>query len=387
MIRSEETQSVHRSCETGIERRRLADDSPAVSGAAERPEDAAPSAAEEAAGAETALARALWDTLADMVFVVRRDGTILSFHAPADCEYPLSGEGLIGRRVKDLLPIAIAQQAMYYVEKTLRTSTRQNVCCPYPLPGRLRTFQIRTAVCGVGEVLAVLRDVTDRSQMEKELLEISHREQSRIGQDLHDGLGQHLTGITFLSRALEKKLAARGLPEAAEASEVSRLIMQALSQTRSLARGLFPVELEGRGLLAAFRELVATVERLFGISCVLECDETLDITDQTVGTHLFRLAQEALSNAARHGKAKHIVVEIRRNGSKISLTIRDDGAGFPVERGPSSGLGLRIMHYRAQRVGGSLDVSSRVGGGTVVTCTFSAPSPALPVADATLPHS
>lgn len=369
--------------ETGFERRRpsATPDHDAAHPLATRALNPDHPSVQEAPRAEATITRALWETLTDMIFVVRRDGTVVSFHAPTDCEFPLSAEGLVGRRIKDLLPIAVAQQAMYYVEKTLRTCTRQSVCCPYPLPGKLRTFQLRTAVCGDNEILAILRDVTERAQIEKELLDISHREQSRIGQDLHDGLGQHLTGISFLSRALEKKLKARGLPEAVEAGEVSRLVLQALAQTRSLARGLFPVELESKGLIAAFRELVATVEKLFGVSCVLECDEAADITDQTVATHLFRLAQEALSNAVRHGKAKHIVVELQLTGSHISLAIRDDGVGFPKDKPASTGLGLKIMQYRAQRVGGIFDVSPGPGGGTVVTCVFNAPPTAVSVSD------
>jgi signal transduction histidine kinase len=231
-----------------------------------------------------------------------------------------------------------------------------------------------------------VHDVTDRIQMEKELLEISHREQMRIGQDLHDGLGQHLTGITFLTRALEKRLAGQGLPEAAEAAEVSRLVMQALSQTRSLARGLFPVELEAKGLVAAFRELAATVEDVFGVACALDCDESVVIRDQTVATHLFRLAQEAVSNAVRHGKAKHLAVELKRAGDYLALAIRDDGQGLPKDGPKAQGLGLKIMQYRAQKVGGVLTLQSPDGGGTVVACVFAEPAgPEVPAQGSPMP--
>jgi signal transduction histidine kinase len=238
-------------------------------------------------------------------------------------------------------------------------------------------FPIRNHEGVINKIAIFSHDISESRRMHKEILEISELERQRIGQDLHDGLGQHLTGISFLSRALEKKMKARGLPEAAEAAEISLLVLQALAQTRSLARGLFPVELESKGLIAAFRELVATIEKLFGISCVLECDEAADINDQAVATHLFRLAQEALSNAVRHGKAKHIVVELQFTGGHIQLAIRDDGVGFPKEGPSQAGLGLKIMQYRAQRVSGILDVSPGTGGGMVVTCVFNPPPAAL----------
>jgi signal transduction histidine kinase len=225
--------------------------------------------------------------------------------------------------------------------------------------------------------------------MEQELLEISHREQMRIGQDLHDGLGQHLTGITFLLRALEKKLAARQLPEAAEVAEVLRLVMQALAQTRSLARGLVPVELESKGLRAALQELAATAEHVFRIRCTAAVDEAVQIHDQAVATHLFRLAQEALNNAVRHGKAKHVTLELTQAGEYLALTIQDDGVGLPKTGPPKPGLGLKIMQYRAQKLGGVLQVQPGPHGGTVVSCIFPcppqpAPSQTEPAADAQL---
>src|SRR5207237_2860566 len=139
-------------------------------------------------------------------------------------------------------------------------------------------------------------DVSEQRLLEKEVLEITNREQTRIGQDLHDGLGQHLTGITFLTRALETRLSSQSLPEAEEAAEIGRLVLQALSQTRNLARGLFPIELESNELAPALRELAATVEKLFNISCAVETDDNLVVAaNRTVVNHLFRLAQEAIN--------------------------------------------------------------------------------------------
>ena len=313
---------------------------------------------------------ALLETLSDLVFEVRKDGMILSFHAPSDNEFLLSADVVVGKRVMDLLPSQLAQLALHYLEKTCRTGTMQKFCCQYLLPGRLRFFETRLAPTGDGSVVAVVRDVTDRETLEKEVVESSNRVQMRIGQDIHDGLGQHLTGISFLSRALEKNLAAKGLPEATEAGEISKLVIEALSQTRNLARGLFPVEVESDSLSPSLKDLARTVEQIFNISCTVECEDGVMMRDKVVSTHLFRLAQEAVNNAVKHGRAHRVTIRLEQVDGRLILRIVDDGIGIPKEGIKRNGLGLRIMTYRAQKVGGTLDITPGEAGGTVVSCTF-----------------
>ena len=185
--------------------------------------------------------KALLDSVADLVCAVSKEGVILELHLPKDAGFVLSQERVVGRRVMELLPVQIGQQAMYHLEKALRTGQTEIFSTPYLVSDKTRELQARISPSGPGEAVVIIRDVTVQKLTEKEILEISNREQVRIGQDLHDGLGQHLTGVTFLSKALEKKLAARSLPEAEEAAEIGRLVLQALSQTRNLARGIFPV--------------------------------------------------------------------------------------------------------------------------------------------------
>jgi signal transduction histidine kinase len=313
---------------------------------------------------------ALLSTVSDMVFEVRKDGLILSFHAPAENDLFLSAEAVTGRRLMEVLPTQLAQLAMHYLEKTCRTGTMQKFCCQYLLPGRLRFFETRLAVGGSGDVVAVVRDVTDRETLEKEVVESSNRVQMRIGQDIHDGLGQHLTGISFLSRALEKNLASKGMAEAAEAAEISKLVIEALAQTRNLARGLFPVEVESDSLSPSLKDLARTVEQLFNISCIVECEEGVVVKDRVASTHLFRLAQEAVNNAVKHGKANRVIIRLRQVDGRLNLGIVDDGIGLPKEGIKRSGLGLRIMTYRAQKVGGTLEITPGKSGGTEVSCTF-----------------
>jgi PAS domain S-box-containing protein len=313
--------------------------------------------------------KALLAIIPDLLFRLRKDGTILEFHAGQENDFVLPGASLVGKNIKQLLPTPLATQAMQQLTQAIRTRTVQTFTAQYLLPNELRDFEARGVICGDDEVLVIVRDVTERKRMEREIVEASSREQQRIGEDLHDGLGQHLTGITFLTKALERKLGNKSPDEAKEAAEIGRLIIQALAQTRNLARGLFPAELERNGLTAALRELTESVARTCGVRCTLRANDTISIHDNVLATHIFRIAQEAINNSIKHSRAKNIEVTLDLQGDRTELTVTDDGAGFSPEA-KLEGLGLRIMHYRARRIGGELQVATTDKGGTSVTCSF-----------------
>jgi signal transduction histidine kinase len=216
----------------------------------------------------------------------------------------------------------------------------------------------------------VMRDITERKNLEAAILEISEREQRRIGHDLHDGLGQELTGIAFLSKVLEQRLTAVAPPEAAEARQIAELVNQTIKQTREMARGLSPVELDVDGLASALHQLAKRIEGRFGISCTVDWDRSVTISEHATATHLYRIAQEAVSNAIRHGDARHVVIRLAHTEREIALTVTDDGVGFPEGVAPSKGMGLHVMSYRARTVGGSLEVARAADGGTIVTCAI-----------------
>ena len=213
-------------------------------------------------------------------------------------------------------------------------------------------------------------DITERKSLEEAILKISATEQRRIAQDLHDGLGQHLTGIAFMSKVLEEKLADKCLPEAAEAAKIVKMVNQAIENTRQLARGLHPVAAEPLGLMSALRNWANEVEELFHIRCTFRCSQPLPIRDPNLATHLYRIAQEAVHNAIRHGKSRNIEVGLSRKNETGTLTIRDDGEGFQKQETGQPGVGLSIMNYRADMVGGSLKVQSNEDRGVTVTCMF-----------------
>lgn len=220
----------------------------------------------------------------------------------------------------------------------------------------------------------------DRKRLGRELLQISELEQHRIGQDLHDGICQELAGIEIMSQVLVEKLAAKSRTHAANAAEIGRLVREAITHTRDLARGLSPVVLESQGLMSALEELASGTEKIFRVQCQFRCPTPVPVHDNTVATHLYRIAQEAVSNAIKHGKASAIEIGLTRAPEYIRLSIKDDGIGVPDELPRGNGMGLRIMHYRAGMIGGSLVVQKDAGGGTSVVCTtvMAAEKPARP---------
>jgi PAS domain S-box-containing protein len=217
----------------------------------------------------------------------------------------------------------------------------------------------------------VARDISERKKLEKEIIEISNREQQRIGQDLHDGLCQELAGIQLMCQVLEKKLSAKSKAEAKQVGEIAEHIREAISHTRKLARGLSPVELEANGFVSALRELAENVKKIFRVDCRVDCAEPVTIHNNVFATHLYRIAQESINNAVKHGKAKRIVISLKPAGDKIAMAISDDGIGFSPETKKSGGMGAHIMKYRASVVGALLEIKSGIdGAGTTVSVLF-----------------
>jgi PAS domain S-box-containing protein len=218
-------------------------------------------------------------------------------------------------------------------------------------------------------IISMVEDITERKLLEEEVLETSANERRRVGHELHDGLGQYLAGIAFKAKALEQTLVAESLPHGTEAKELAALVSNAISQTRSLARGLDPIEVETIGLQAALQNLAVETQKFFNISCRFQCGENMLEIDPRVSLALYRVVQEAIHNAITHGEATSIEIELGVTGSNLWLRVQDDGAGFQPEQGRNGGIGLRVMQYRARSIGGNLRVSSEANRGTEVHCT------------------
>jgi signal transduction histidine kinase len=216
--------------------------------------------------------------------------------------------------------------------------------------------------------VSVFADVTARKTLERQIAEASDREQRRLGEDLHDGLCQHLVSTAFAARGLAARLTDRKLPEAEDATEIAELLGAAISQARDVARGLCLVPLEAGGLASALEELTTNVRSHYRISCRFVEQDSIPALEPTLGTSLFRIAQEAVSNAVKHGRAGQITVTLSGDAEQIRLEVEDDGAGFQTGEMSARGMGLHIMNYRARMLGAALDIEPRPGRGTRVTC-------------------
>jgi PAS domain S-box-containing protein len=231
-----------------------------------------------------------------------------------------------------------------------------------------RGFPVRDRGGSLHRVVGIARDITERKELENEILAISEREQQRIGQDLHDDLCQQLVGIEFLCKALQQQLKVQ--PHVAKTSEIAGLIRAAIDYTRQLARGMAPLELQAEGLMRGLQGLATRTIELFHIECLFECTELVLIQNLFVGTHLYRIAQEAVTNSIKHGKATKIIIRLSGKNESGVLSITDNGTGFDLEPFAFGGLGLRIMRYRADVLGGTCSIESQASGGTTITCRF-----------------
>jgi len=226
--------------------------------------------------------------------------------------------------------------------------------------------------------------VIERDRLQRQLVDAVWDQHRRLGQELHDTLGQALTGIGMLADSLAKRLAASEQPEAEKQAELVSMIQQAKSEVRQLAKGLYPVDVDAQGLLAALEELAQSTQQRTHVRCAFQGDRTIQIRDNEMATHLFRIAQEAVHNAVKHAQPNRIAIALTKPRGRVTLSIRDDGTGIApgsAGRGDSArkiadsaarpgGLGMRIMHYRANVIGAHLSVEAHGSGGTLIRCTL-----------------
>jgi signal transduction histidine kinase len=216
---------------------------------------------------------------------------------------------------------------------------------------------------------ALQHEMAERQRLDREMGQVADRERRRLGQDLHDSLGQHLTGTALAAQVLNEKLAARSAPEAPEAERLVRYIEEGIDLTRNLARGFFSPELEADGLVMALQGLAENVSERFRINCVFRGEELVPVRDSTVATQLYRIAQEAVMNSVKHAAAQRIDIRVSTNGQELALTVIDDGIGLPDKLlAQSEGIGLRLMRHGAALIGATVNVQRNGRSGTIVTC-------------------
>jgi PAS domain S-box-containing protein len=284
---------------------------------------------------------------------------------------------LQGRSIDPLFSMPALQRKRF--ERTLRDNPEAGEAMPVEFECARKDGSRFVATCvitplrisGTERWLAVLNDVTERKRLEREIIEISNREQQRIGSDLHDGLGQDLTGIALMLRGVSAQLRKEGSAARLEVEEVIGLVNNAIESTRSLARGLSPVSGERGGLAAALQTLAARASERYGVRVEFSAnfDEPLRLSE-TSATHVYRIVQEALTNVIRHSRATDVTISLETVSGELHLRVDDNGRGFeqPAPDSPG-GLGLKIMRYRAQMLGGDLILESGANGGASVRCS------------------
>lgn len=220
------------------------------------------------------------------------------------------------------------------------------------------------------DVSAQIGRVLERERLSARAADLVWREQRSLLHTLHDSLGQTLTGLGMLSAGLSHRLATTDVAGAETARQIAQQAQQALEQIRQLSRGLFPVEIDANGLMPALRQLASTTEALHRIHVRVEGDTPASVRDNRVATELYRIAQEAVTNAVKHAKAHTVTIHLGTEAVTSRLSVRDDGMGIPDPMPNQEGMGLQIMRYRANSIGGNLSIEPHPDGGTVVTCNF-----------------
>ncbi len=314
--------------------------------------------------------RALLHAHPDLILRLTRDGRYLDLHC-TDKRLarflPCSPEEFIGKNVGDLFDPAFAHQHERLRRRALATGEIQRWEYVRHVHGSDLYLEARFVKSGDDEVVVTVRDITHRVELEREVIASSERERTRIGHDLHDGLAQLLIGVKLMLETLTDKLAVGGSPHSDDARRTADLVTRAISQTSELAQGLSPIRKGGR-LSDALKHLVAQSELLLGIQCSIASSELPPGLDEAAATHVYRIVQEAITNAVKHGKAAAVEVACRRQKHQLVITITDNGSGIAEVASDRSGMGTHIMRYRARSIGGDLTIAARPEGGTVVTC-------------------
>jgi two-component system, LuxR family, sensor kinase FixL len=321
---------------------------------------------------------AIVESAEDAIISVTLDGSITSWNAGAERLLGHSADEVLGKSIELIVPserpeeepqllarIARGESVEHYETVRVHKSGRR-------LDVLLSLSPLRDSAGTVIGCAGIMHDISARRRLQKEVLEIAAREQRRIGHELHDSAGQELTALSLLAEALVKKIGDRDPAEAMIARKLAAGLQRTLGQIRGIARGLMPVEVDSQGLSAALEDLAARIGETTETTCTFRCGRMpVEVNDNQTATQLFHIAQEAVTNALRHGRASDISLDLAEDERKITLAIEDNGGGFAPASSEGEGMGLKIMHYRAGLIKARLTVGPAHPVGTAVTCTLS----------------
>ena len=318
---------------------------------------------------------AILETAGALIVVLDREARIVRFNRACESTTGYTQDEVRGRDVREFLAPDGDREDDVKAFRGLRNG-RSRTAYEGPLlrkDGQRRLVawsNTRLAVSQGGDdyVVCIGIDITERRRAEEALVSIGEEVRREIGRELHDALGPHLTGLSLLTKTLELRLAAAGRSEREQAAEITALSRGAVSEVRRLAHGLYPVELERLGLEAALSELADSHNRREGLLCRFRPPSHPRAGNKTIDLHIYRIAQEAVTNAVKHSRATEILIALSGDHASHQLMVQDNGTGFDCRIPEGRAMGLAIMRYRANLIGAGLDVYSAPGEGTRVTC-------------------
>ncbi len=322
---------------------------------------------------------AILDTTVDGIITINERGIVESFNKAAERIFGYRTDEAKGRNVKCLMPSPYREQHDQYIDSYIRTGQAKIVGIGRQVAGQRKDGTIFPIDLAVSEsriggrrlFTGIVRDITDRKRAEEAIVSVGEEVRRLVGQELHDALGQELTGLSLLAKTLENKLVLGNTDVSEEVATITELTRSATEQTRRLAHGLYPTVLERHGLVAALTELAEDQANLHHIDCKFEGkSESVNLSKQDQ-LNLYRIVQEAVHNAVKHGKTDRILVRLEEDDGNLLLSVTDDGIGLPEDADSREGMGLQIMRYRASALGAALSLQRRTEGGTEMICRMS----------------
>ncbi len=312
----------------------------------------------------------------DAILTTDERGTIASANPAAEKMFGYSAAELIGKNVKVLMPAPYRDEHDGYLERYLRTGEKHVIGIGREVQGRRKdgsSFPVDLAVSefedrGQRTFTGILRDLSARKELEREVLEVATVEQQRIGQELHDTSAQELTALGLLAESLLAALKVEAPGQVPIAGKIAEGLQRVLNQVRAFSRGLIRVEVDAEGLMAALAELAAQTRELHGVNCTFDCPRPVRLADNHAATQLYCIAREAVTNALKHSQARNIRIGLEGEDGSVTLRVQDDGVGLPEPPLDPRGMGMKIMRYRAGLIDAHLSIGPAEPGGAVVTC-------------------
>jgi PAS domain S-box-containing protein len=318
--------------------------------------------------------RAILDTAVDAIITIDQRGIIETVNPAARHIFGYTRQEMIGQNVRMLMPQPFRSQHDRYLHRYIKTGVAKIIGIGRELVGQRKDGSSFPLYLSVSQMrlgsrrmfTGIIHDITERRRLEREILEIGTAEQRRIGQELHDGLCQDLVGAALGISLLGQKLQKQSPALAADAENLAMMVRHSATQARDLSHGLAPVEVVSGGLVSALHQLALRISQMFQVQCSFRYQGMMVNYDVATATNLYRIVQEAVSNAIKHGHAQVVEISLGGDSDLMMLSIRDNGRGFPQV--PGKGLGLQTMMYRARMIGADLSISRAPQRGTLVRC-------------------